>query len=122
MRPLRIGSEDWFETFSGGERKCLTPPAATSAAMISTSTTSEDKKKRRTDAERKEFDKFVERDPSTWSSEEIVRFHDMEDKAFGNIYPTDIDQHETWSPPSSAGVDLSDLAQASERPTMARTP
>ena len=100
LRPLRIGSEDWFETFSGGERKCFTPPAATSAAMTSTSTTSEDKKKRRTEAERKEFDKFVERDPSTWrNSEEIERFHDMEDKAFGHVYPTDVDEHETWSPP-----------------------
>ena len=54
----------------------------------------------RTEAERKEFDKFVERDPSTWrNSEEIERFHDMEDKAFGHVYPTDVDEHETWSPP-----------------------
>jgi len=66
----------------------------------------------------REFDRFVDRDPSTWNSEEIERFHDMEDKAFGNVYPTDVDEPETWSPPSSAGVDLSDLAQASEGATM----
>eukprot|EP00434_Breviolum_minutum_P004941 symbB.v1.2.004358.t1/scaffold240.1/size264318/14 len=119
LRPLRIGSEDWLETFSGGKRKCLMPPpAASSAAMTSTTTTSEDKKMRRTDSERKEFDRFVERDPSTWSREEIERFHDMEDKAFGNVYPTDVAEHDTWSPPSSPGADLNDSAQASEEAAM----
>ena len=119
LRPLRIGSEDWLETFSGGKRKCLMPPpAASSVAMTSTTTTSEDKKMRRTDSERKEFDRFVERDPSTWSREEIERFHDMEDKAFGNVYHTESSEYDTWSPPSSPGADLNDLAQASEEAAM----
>ena len=116
LRPLRIGSEDWFETFSGGERKCLMPPPETRAATTSTATTSKGKEKKRAEAERREFDRFTERDLSTWTSEEIDRFHYMEDMAFGNVYHSD--EPETWSPPSSTGVDLNDLAQASEEAAM----
>ena len=42
----------------------------------------------------------------------------MEDKAFGNVYPTEVAEHDTWSPPSAPGADLNDLAQASEEAAM----
>ena len=116
LRPSRIGSEEWFATFSGGERKCLMPPPGTRAAMTSTTTKSKGKDKKRTEAEQREFDRFTERDPSTWRHEEIDRFHYMEDMAFGNVFHSD--DPEEWSPPSSDSVDLSDLAQASEEAAM----
>ena len=43
----------------------------------------------------------------------------MEDMAFVNVFQSD--DPEEWSPPSSAGVDLSDLAQASEEQQWWRT-
>ena len=111
LRPLRVGSEEWIATYSGGERRCLMPPPGKSTAMASTAT---EKK----EATRTEFDRFVERDPSTWTKDEIDRFHEMECKAFGLDKIGDvIHEPESYSP-SSDGVDLQDLAQKSEGATM----
>ncbi len=109
LRPLRVGSEEWIATYSGGERRCLMPP---------TSTTKSEKEIART--AREEFDKFTKRDPSTWTREEMKRFQEMEEKTFGLDAVTDIypcHEPETYSP-SSDGVDLQDLAQDSESATM----
>lgn len=85
--------------------------------MTSTTATWKDKKAKRTD--QGEFDRFTERDPSTRTSEEIERFHEMEDNVFGNVYPAEFEDPETWSPDSIfPGVDLEDLAQASEGSSM----
>ena len=82
--------------------------------MTSTTTTTQTsttKEASRTD--REEFDKFTERDTHA----EVDRFHEMDRKAFGLDDMHDdpcCHGHESWSPPSSPGVDLEDLAQVSE--------
>ena len=76
--------------------------------------------KEATRTDREEFDRFTERDPSTWTRGEVERFHEMESKAFGLDAMTDIPHYhepDTYSP-SSDGVDLQDLAETSEGATM----
>ncbi len=91
------------------------PPPEKTTAMTSTATGEEED----TRTDRKEFDRFTERDPNTWTSEDIERFLEMECQAFGRDKIDDIlgyHEPETYSP-SSDGVDLQDLAPKSEGAT-----
>ena len=77
-------------------------------------------KKEATRTDKRELDRFTERDPNTWTKEEVDRYHEMECKAFGVDKMEDIlgfHEPESYSP-SSDGVDLQDLAQKSEGATM----